>query len=75
MGESCLVLRRGEPAGFVTSIAVSPGLGKMIGMAHAHPDDNRPGAWITLRDRAGAEVQATVVGPALHDPDNKRQEM
>ncbi|MBV0893330.1 (2Fe-2S)-binding protein [Paracoccus sp. Z118] len=75
LGESCLVLRGGEPAGFVTSIGVSPGLGRMIGLAYAHPEDNRPGARITLRDRAGTNVEATVVAHAFYDPENKRQEM
>lgn len=75
LGESCLVLHGGEPVGFVTSIGVSPGLGRMIGLAHARPEDNRPGARITLRDRKGAEVEAGIVGHAFYDPDNKRQEM
>lgn len=75
LGESCLVLRDGAPAGFVTSIATSPTLGRIIGLAYCHPDDNVPGRTIRLRDRKGAELQAQIVGHAFYDADNTRQEI
>lgn len=75
MGESCLVLRDGSPAGYVTSIACSPTLGQVIGLAYAHPADAVPGGRIRLRDRKGAEHEARLVEHAFVDPDNTRQEM
>lgn len=75
VGESSLVLRQGEPVGFVTSVAQSPTLGQVIGLAYAHPEDAVPGGTIRLRDRKGVERTAKVVAHAFYDPDNKRQEV
>ena len=75
LGESCLVLRNDQPAGFVTSIARSPTLGLTIGMAYAHPEDARPDAVLRLRDRNGKVLSARVVSHAFYDPDNARQDM
>jgi sarcosine oxidase subunit alpha len=74
LGESCLVLRGGVPVGHVTSVAASPTLNRVIGLAHAHVEDAKAGSTIRLRDRAGHEVAARVVEHAFYDPDNTRQE-
>lgn len=75
IGESCLVLRDGQPVGHVTSVALSPMLGQVIGLAYAHPDDARPGGRICLRDRKGVLRHADVAAHAFYDPDNQRQEV
>ncbi|MFC3086925.1 2Fe-2S iron-sulfur cluster-binding protein [Tabrizicola soli] len=75
VGESSLVLRQGQPVGFVTSVARSPTLGQVIGLAYAHPEDAVAGGTIRLRDRKGVERAAKVVAHAFYDPDNKRQEV
>lgn len=71
VGESCLVMADGKPVGHVTSVAVSPTVGKLIGLAHAGAE---PGQGIAIRTRSGAEVQAALVGHAFYDPQNARQE-
>lgn len=75
LAESCLVLRDGDPVGFVTSIATSPVLGQVIGLAYCDPRDNVPGKTIRLRDRAGRELDAEIVAHAFYDAENKRQEI
>ncbi|MEI4488434.1 2Fe-2S iron-sulfur cluster-binding protein [Frigidibacter sp. MR17.14] len=75
VGDSSLVLRDGQPVGFVTSVAASPTLGRIIGLAYCHPEDNAPGRSIRLRDRTGTEREARVVAHAFYDPENRRQEI
>lgn len=73
--ESCLVMREGRPAGFVTSTCFSPTLGKWIGLAYADPRDAMPGASLRLRGLCGKELQAKVVPAPFYDPENQRQEI
>ncbi|RMD61265.1 MAG: FAD-binding protein [Alphaproteobacteria bacterium] len=73
--ESNLVLRGGEIAGFVTSVARSPSLGKVIGLAYAAPEDSAPGATIRIKMDDGRIVEAAVVPVPFYDPDNRRQEV
>ena len=73
--ESNVVLRGGEVVGFVTSVARSPVLGRVIGLAYAHPDDAEPGKTIQIKLDSGQIVDATVASPHFYDPDNARQEM
>jgi sarcosine oxidase subunit alpha len=75
LAESCLVLHRGRPAGFVTSTVHSPTLGKWIGLAYAHPEQAVPGAVLRLRGLCGTELDAAVVAMPFYDPENKRQEI
>ncbi len=73
--ESNLVLRRGEMAGFVTSVAHSPSLGKTVGMAYIPPEDAEPGRSFQVKLDNGAMIDAQVVPLPFYDPDNARQEM
>lgn len=75
LAESCLVLHQGRPAGFVTSTAYSPTLGKAIGLAYAHPEQARPEATLRLRGLCGSEMDAKVVPTPFYDPENQRQEI
>lgn len=75
LGESCLVIRDGRPAGFVTSVCFSPTLKKWIGLAYADPRDAVPGASLCLRGFCGREVRAAVVPVPFYDPENSRQEI
>ncbi|MBZ9894507.1 MULTISPECIES: 2Fe-2S iron-sulfur cluster-binding protein [unclassified Mesorhizobium] len=74
-GESCLVLRGGNPVGQVTSVGFSPTLGHHIALAYVHIDDAAPGSRITVKCRDGELVEAPVVGHAFFDPQNVRQEL
>jgi sarcosine oxidase subunit alpha len=75
-GESNLVLRDGEKVvGFVTSVARSPSLEKIIGLAFAHVDDAKVGNKINIKLDSGRVVQAEVAHHPFYDPDNQRQEM
>jgi len=73
--ESNVVLRGGEVVGFVTSVVRSPALGKVIGLAYAHPEDAELGKTIQIKLDSGQIVEATVASPQFYDPDNTRQEM
>ena len=73
--ESNIVLRQNEMVGFVTSVALSPTLGKVIGLAYTAADEAEPGAPIRIRLDSGEMVEGKVVAPHFYDPDNKRQEM
>ncbi|MBU3735670.1 MAG: aminomethyltransferase, partial [Methylobacterium sp.] len=59
--ECCLVLRDGGIAGRVTSIARSPALNRVIGLAYVAPRDAVPGSHFTIRHQDGTDVVATVV--------------
>ncbi|WP_290428750.1 2Fe-2S iron-sulfur cluster-binding protein [Defluviimonas salinarum] len=74
-GESCLVLRGGEPVGHVTSVAHSPTLGRVIALAYTHVEDAAPGTEVTIRARSGKLVTGRVAGHAFVDPENRRQEI
>ncbi|TIR95925.1 MAG: hypothetical protein E5X13_27505, partial [Mesorhizobium sp.] len=74
-GESCLVLRGGNPVGQITSIGFSPTLGHTIALAYVHIDDAAPGSKVTVKCRSGELVQVPVIGHAFVDPQNVRQEM
>jgi sarcosine oxidase subunit alpha len=73
LGESCLVLDAGEPAGHITSVAESPTLGHPIALAFAPVRLAEPGAAVTVKARDGRLVTGTVAGHAFLDPENRRQ--
>jgi len=72
--ESNLVLRDGEMVGFVTSIARSPNLEKVIGLAYTAADEAAAGSPLRIRLTSGRAVEGRVVPPHFYDPDNRRQE-
>jgi sarcosine oxidase subunit alpha len=74
--EEChLILRDSEITGRVTSVARSPVLGKVIGLAYVAPDQAEPGSVITIKVADGRRVPARVVEPPFYDPDGARQDM
>ncbi|MDA8677265.1 FAD-dependent oxidoreductase [Luminiphilus sp.] len=73
--EGHLVVREGNIVGNVTSCEVSPTLGRIIGLAYAHPDDAMPGGSIWVRTEGGVAVQARVEALPFYDPDTARQQL
>lgn len=73
--ECHLVIRNGEIAGRVTSIARSPTMKKVLGLAYLPPDLCQPGTQFEIRADKGVMVSATVQAAPFYDPENKRQEM
>ncbi len=74
--EEChLVIRSGDIAGRVTSVAHSPTLGKVIGLAYVAPDQAEAGTVFAIRAGGGRMVNARVVPTPFYDPENARQEM
>lgn len=74
--EECNLIVRGEEiVGRVTSIAMSPSLGKTVGLAYVAPDQTEPGTRFDIKLGNGTTIQGEVVPVPFYDPENKRQEM
>ena len=73
--ECHLVIREGEITGRVTSVAYSPNLDRIIGLAYVAPDQGEPGTRIEIRVDGGRMVSATVAKLPFFDPDGARQEL
>jgi sarcosine oxidase subunit alpha len=74
--EECnLAVRGTEIVGRVTSIAMSPSLGKAVGLAYVAPDQVEPGTRFDIKLGTGTTIQGEVVPVPFYDPENKRQEM
>lgn len=71
--ECHLVIDNGEIAGRVTSVAWSPALSRVIGLAYVRPDMAAIGTAFTIRLTDGSLVTAEVVKTPFYDPDNLRQ--
>ena len=71
--ECHLVIREGEITGRVTSVAYSPNLDRVIGLAYVAPDQSEPGHRIEIRVDGGRMVSATIVALPFFDPDGARQ--
>ena len=71
--ECHLVIRDGEMAGRVTSIAFSPALGRHVGLAFVAPDMAAEGSRFFIRADAGRMVQARVVPTPFYDPSGALQ--
>jgi sarcosine oxidase, subunit alpha len=71
--ESHLVIRNGQIAGRVTSVARSPALGCVIGLAYVHPEQATPGARFFVRIEDRRMIEAEAVALPFYDPENKRQ--
>ena len=73
--ECHLVIRTGEITGRVTSVAYSPNLDKIVGLAYVAPDQSEPGTKIEIRVDGARMVSATVAKIPFFDPDGARQEL
>jgi len=73
--ECHLVVEKGEIAGRVTSIALSPTLGRAIGLAMLTPSLAEPQTRITIRGDGGEMIPAVVVPTPFYDARNERQRL
>jgi sarcosine oxidase subunit alpha len=74
MPKEChLVVEQDQIVGRVTSVAFSPTLERVIGMAFLPPDRSVPGTSFDIRLDDGALVSATVAAMPVYDPKNLRQ--
>ena len=74
--EECnLVVNNNEITGRVTSVAYSPTLKSIIGLAFVSPDQSEIGKQFNIKLSNSAIVKATVCPTPFYDPENKRQEM
>ncbi|HXG23306.1 MAG TPA: glycine cleavage T C-terminal barrel domain-containing protein, partial [Chthonomonadales bacterium] len=71
--ECHLVIENHEIAGRVTSIAYSPTLRRVIGLAYVRPHKEAIGSEFDIRIDDGTLVRATVVETPFYDPNNLRQ--
>ncbi len=73
--EGCLVIRRGEIVGRVTSSAWSPTLGRTIGLAYVAPDQAAAGRVFNIKGQDGRMARAEVAALPFYDPGNARQRL
>ncbi|MDB5805630.1 MAG: aminomethyltransferase [Betaproteobacteria bacterium] len=74
MPKEChLVIESDEPAGRITSIAHSPAVGRVIGLALVAPALSKVGSTLNIRIDGGRMVRATVSETPFYDPKNLRQ--
>jgi sarcosine oxidase subunit alpha len=72
--EEChLIIDQGQIIGRVTSVAYSPTLRRVIGMAFIAPEKAATGAPFQVRLDDGRFITATVAEPPFYDPENRRQ--
>lgn len=71
--ESDLTLdRAGEPAGRVTSVAYSPSLDRVVGLAYAPAGTPRNGGSIRIRSARGEILDARTAAAPFYDPKGER---
>jgi sarcosine oxidase subunit alpha len=68
-----LVVRSGDIAGRVTSIAFSESAGRYVGLAYVVPELARESQTLEIRGDGGRRVLATVVRTPFYDPSGERQ--
>lgn len=73
--ECHLVIAGGDIAGRVTSVTLSPSLGKVIGLAYVPAATSAIGTRFDIRIDGGRMVEAEIVKLPFYDPDNTRQEV
>ena len=73
--ECHLVIRDGDIVGRVTSVAISPTLGKAVGLVFLPPAMSDIGSRFQIRVDGGLMADAEVVATPFYDPENKRQEL
>lgn len=71
--ECHLIIENNEIVGRVTSVARSPRLNQVIGLAFVAPDRASPGTPFQIRLDDGMLVQAAVVDIPFYDPQGQRQ--
>ena len=71
--ESHLVIMDGEISGRITSVAFSPALGRVIGMAYVIPALSAVGTHLPVRLTSGKMVHAHVVALPFYDASGARQ--
>lgn len=71
--ECHLVLSGDQITGRVTSVAKSPSLGRVIGLAYLSPEQAVTGAEFEIKVAQGKRVRAIVAEVPFYDPDNSRQ--
>jgi sarcosine oxidase subunit alpha len=71
--ECHLVIRDGNIAGRVTSIAFSEALAQHVGLAYLVPEIAEQGRRFEIRADGGRMVEATVAKPPFYDPSAQRQ--
>ncbi len=73
--ECHLVIREGEIAGRITSVAYSPTLKQIIGLAMVAPEMAAPGSLFKIRVDGGTMLEAEAVAAPFYDPRGERQRM
>lgn len=74
MPKEChLIIEEGQIVGRVTSVTLSPTLGRVIGLAFVTPERGVPGTQFQIRTDDGTLVTATVVETPFYDPQGQRQ--
>jgi sarcosine oxidase subunit alpha len=73
--ECHLIIRNGEIAGRVTSVAHSPTLGHVVGLAFIAPDMTHEGTPFNIRVDGGVIIEARVVSLPFYDPAGERQKV
>ena len=71
--ESNLTLSGNDIAGRVTSVAFSPALRKIIGLAYVRPEQGDIGSHFEIKLSDGKRISAEVVELPFYDPKNARQ--
>jgi sarcosine oxidase, subunit alpha len=71
--ESHLIIASGEIAGRITSVAWSPTLQAVIGLAFVTPNFSALDSQLSIRLSDGSLITATVVATPFYDPTNSRQ--
>lgn len=75
VAEGHLTLSDNVIIGHVTSVAHSPTLGRIIGLAVVAADLDRPDARFVIKGAGGRRVEAEVAALPFYDPNNRRQEI
>ncbi len=73
--ECNLTLYNNDIAGRITSVAYSPTLDKIIGLAYVLPEQSEIGTSIDIKLSNGKRLSAEVVVLPFYDPENERQSL
>jgi sarcosine oxidase subunit alpha len=76
MPQECNIVVNGEEiVGRVTSVASSPAVENIIGLAYVSPEQSNVGDEFNIKLSNGKLLNATVAKLPFYDPENKRQEL